>query len=165
MKNKGNTVGKTFSDLSDVDSAYISGFLDGDGSIIGSIEPHKEKKFGYRFRVIIKFSQQTGNISILHYIKKKIGVGYIRKGKEASEYVVKTQSDVYKLLLKLKPFVVLKSKQLELSLSFLKCNIVSKEDAIKVATLASQISNLNLRSKSHRKHTLKSFLESVSRND
>ncbi len=157
-------MGKTFS-LSDTDLAYIAGFLDGDGSIIGSIEPHHEKKFGYRVRTIVKFSQFSGNVSILEYLKEKIGVGYVSYGAESSEFVIKSQSDVKTLLSEIIPFVVLKKRQIELALKLLSIEVISREDLFKVADLATQISSLNLRRKSRRKHTLTTLMKNVSRND
>lgn len=160
-------MGKIFSSLTETEKAYIAGFLDGDGSIIAPIEPHKEKKFGYRIRVIIKFSQYTGNITVLKFLKRKIGVGYIstNKGKETSEYVIKTQSEVLKLLKLLLPYVLLKRRQTQLAISLLDKPLLTKEEIVRAAELANKISLLNLKTKSRRKHTLQEFLESISRND
>ena len=42
-----NTVGKI---PSEIDFAYIAGFIDGDGAIVAWIERHREKKYGFRIR-------------------------------------------------------------------------------------------------------------------
>ena len=158
-------MGKIVSSLTETDKAYIAGFLDGDGTIYASIEPHKEKKFGYRIRIVIKFSQYTGNIAILEFLQRKIGVGYISKGKELSELVIKSQSQAFELLNLLQPFLILKQKQLKLALLLLSKRIISREDTINAAKIADQISLLNLKTKSRRKHTLQTFLEAISPND
>ena len=45
-----NTVGKG---CSEVDRAYLAGFLDADGAIMAIIEKHQEKKFDFRIRIIM----------------------------------------------------------------------------------------------------------------
>lgn len=61
--------------MRETEKAYISGFLDGDGSTMALIEPHKECRFGYRIRVMLKFAQQETSIDILHYLKKQLSAG------------------------------------------------------------------------------------------
>jgi len=45
---RANAVGKK---CSEVEKAYIAGFLDADGAIMAFIEPHREKRFGFCVRV------------------------------------------------------------------------------------------------------------------
>jgi len=45
--------------LSNLDLAYIAGFLDGDGSIVVQIVPDKTRKFKHYIRVSIVFYQNT----------------------------------------------------------------------------------------------------------
>ncbi len=51
--------------MTEVEKAYVAGFLDGDGSIRAHIVPHSECRFGYAIRVIVKFSQHEDNNEIL----------------------------------------------------------------------------------------------------
>ena len=57
--------GKAESGMTEVEKAYVAGFLDGDGSIRAHIVPHSECRFGYAIRVIVKFSQHEDNNEIL----------------------------------------------------------------------------------------------------
>jgi hypothetical protein len=45
--------------LSEIDKAYIAGFLDGYGSIISQIVKSKDYKFGFYIRLSIVFIQKT----------------------------------------------------------------------------------------------------------
>ena len=56
---KVDPVGKT---LSEVNRAYLAGFLDGDGAIMACIERHPEKRFRFRVRINIKISQKGDKI-------------------------------------------------------------------------------------------------------
>lgn len=163
--NKGNTVGKISSHLSETEKAYIAGFLDGDGSIIGSIERHKEKKYGYRVRVIMKFSQHTDNIYLLKFLKEKIDEGNILKGDKVSELVIKSQTAIKNLLVDLQPYSILKQSQIKNALSLLNLKTSNRKSLIRSAKLANQISKHNLKSKSRKKLTLRMFLQDISHND
>ena len=52
---RANSVGKSYSE---VDLAYVAGLIDGDGAVMACIEPHNEKKFRFRVRVVLKVTQK-----------------------------------------------------------------------------------------------------------
>lgn len=56
-------VGSVGKGCSEVDRAYIAGLFDCDGAIMASIESHKEKKYGFRVRVILKLTQKKSSTS------------------------------------------------------------------------------------------------------
>lgn len=68
-----NAVGKR---CSEVERAYVAGFLDADGAIMAIIERHREKRFGFRIRVMLKITQRDR--SILDWMHTKLGVGRVR---------------------------------------------------------------------------------------
>jgi hypothetical protein len=69
-------VGSVGKGCSEVDRAYIAGLMDCDGAIMALIESHKEKRFGFRVRVILQLTQK--NSHLLQWIHTLLGVGYIR---------------------------------------------------------------------------------------
>lgn len=164
--NKGSTVGK-ISSLSETEKAYIAGFLDGDGSIIGSVEKHKGKVFKYRVRIIVKFSQHVENVSLLKFLKKLIGEGYISKSGTVAELVVKSQDTVENFLTEIEPFVFLKRKQIAYAKKILKKrkSPMNKKNFILLVRWAYKIGDNNLKSKSRKKLTLQNVLEDISCND
>ncbi|MGH2567176.1 MAG: LAGLIDADG family homing endonuclease, partial [Bacteroidota bacterium] len=57
--------------------SYISGFLDGDGSIFFQIVPRKDYKQKFQIRTSVGFYQDSSNVRILEWLKEQIGAGYI----------------------------------------------------------------------------------------
>ena len=70
---KANAVGKK---CTEVERAYIAGFLDADGAIMAVIEPHTGKQHGFRVRLSLKVTQHDRKI--LDWIRRKIEVGIVR---------------------------------------------------------------------------------------
>src|SRR3989304_2797613 len=101
--------------------AYISGFLDGDGSIFFQIVPRKDYKQKFQIRTSIGFYQDSSNVRILEWLKEQIGAGYIRHRKTGiSDYTIVESKEVEKLLTLLLPYVKLKRKHSELGLEIIK---------------------------------------------
>jgi len=48
-----------FKNLTEINKAYIAGFIDGDGSIIIQIVKDKSRKFGYYIRISLAFYQHS----------------------------------------------------------------------------------------------------------
>lgn len=141
--------------MTEIDKAYIAGFLDGDGSIMALIEPHPECRFGYRIRVIVKFSQHRDNKDTLMELKRLIGNGYIsRANKLVQEYVIKKKQAVECLLYDLLPYVRVKRKQVRLALELLQQlkQVSTANDFKQVAQLSDALSAVNLKSRSRRRH-------------
>ena len=148
----------------EVNKAYISGLLDGDGAIMACIEKHAEKKFGFRVRIYIKISQN--NEKILNWCKLVTGVGNVRHihAKEY-EWLVRTQTEAKELLELLVPYLKIKKQQAILAKRILDAEIKSSKKLIAVATLADTLSALNVRSQGRRKNFTTMIQDSISPND
>ncbi len=149
---------------SEVNKAYISGLLDGDGAIMACIEKHAEKKFGFRIRIYIKISQN--NEKILNWCKLIIGMGRIRnvRGNEY-EWQVRNQTEAKEVLELLIPYLKIKKKQAMLAKRILNAKIKSSKKLIAVAKLADTLSALNVRSQGRRKNFMTMIQERISPND
>ncbi len=101
--------------------AYIAGFLDADGYITIKIEKSKTNRLGERGRVRIGFAQSRSRIFVLEKLCKFISSGVVSAydHNNMAEYVINDQKAIFELLMKLKPFVIVKEKQLKLALKFL----------------------------------------------
>ena len=144
---KANAVGKNYSE---VELAYASGFIDADGAIIACIEAHKEKKFGFRVRVVLKVSQKE--IFIIKWFLKTFKVGRIRKNQTIYDWQIQNQKDCLKMLEIFLPYIQVKKKQAKLAIRILKKSVTTKKHLIRIATLADALSRFNVRSKNRRKN-------------
>ena len=156
-------VGSVGKGCSEVDRAYIAGLIDCDGAIMASIESHKEKKFGFRVRVILQFTQK--NPELLQWIHALLGVGYIRKNRTTFDWIVKDQHYCKELLEMIQMYSRGKHKQVELALKILETSITSQSDLIMVARLADSLSSYNVRSFGRRKNYASKIQDHSSSND
>ncbi len=102
-------------------SAYIAGFLDGDGSIFFQIVRRKDYKYGYQIRSSIAFYQKRNNAKILQWLKKKLNCGYIRHRKTGiSDYTIVKPDDVRRILIMVQPYVILKTEHVKIGLMIIK---------------------------------------------
>jgi len=83
-------VGRTFSEAN---LAYLAGLIDGDGAIMAWIESHKEKRFKFRVRVVVKITQKDPKF--LQDLQREICLGRVVGGNSAFELIVKNQRQVY----------------------------------------------------------------------
>ena len=157
---KVDPVGKT---LSEVNRAYLAGFLDGDGAIMACIERHPEKRFRFRVRINIKISQKGDKI--LKQCKRITGFGNIRHNRTQYEWVSLGQKEIRKFLIFLLPYLRVKKSQAKIAIEILDKEIQTLSDLIKVARLADALAKLNVRSMGRRKNFTKMIQESVSSND
>ena len=102
---KVNPVGKKYSEA---EKAYLSGFLDADGAIMAVIERHKEKKFKFRVRIVIKISQKSKRV--LFSLAKRFKVGKVVRNRETFDWIMRNQQENYQTLLMLIPYLRVKSK-------------------------------------------------------
>src|SRR3989344_8529435 len=126
--------------------AYISGFLDGDGSVFFQIVPRKDYKQKFQIRTSIAFYQDTKNVYILEWLKEQFEVGYIRHRKTGiSDYTIVESKEVKKILLLLQPYVKLKKRQVELGLEIIEKleNKKSHEDFLDICKLVDKFKELN----------------------
>ena len=149
---------------SEVNKAYISGLLDGDGAIMACIEKHAEKKFGFRIRVYIKISQN--NEKILNWCKSITGMGNVRNVKGGEyEWRIRNQIEAKELLEWLVLYLKIKKRQAILAKRILNAKIKSSKRLIAVAALADTLSALNIRSQGRRKNFMTMIQDSISPND
>src|SRR3989344_3208871 len=100
--------------------AYVAGFLDGDGSIFFQIVPRADYRRKFQIRSSIAFYQKSTCPEILFWLKKVFGVGYIRHRKTGmSDYTIVGSKQVLEILELLRPFVRVKSRQVQLGIRIL----------------------------------------------
>jgi hypothetical protein len=162
---RANAVGKN---CSEVDTAYIAGFLDADGAIMAIIEPHAGKRYKFRVRVALKITQQDREV--LDWIRTVLEVGIVRANRAGTssqtfDLHIRDREHVQKILKQLEPFVRVKKRQAQIALEILDISINSSEDLVNTARLADTLSGLNVRSKNRRKNFVTKIQEQFSPND
>ncbi|MBI4995020.1 LAGLIDADG family homing endonuclease [Candidatus Peregrinibacteria bacterium] len=97
---------------SNINLAYIAGFLDGDGSLMLQLKKRNDRSKGFRFMATICFYQDTRHEQSLHWIKKIFGIGYIsRRNDGMTELRINGFNQTNNILRKLLPFIKFKRKQ------------------------------------------------------
>ena len=135
---------------------YIAGFLDGDGSVVALKVKTKQRRFDYRLKLRINFTQKKKDKFILEEIRNYFGkVGRVSDSKKyyISEYVIANKPDVKKVLIRLRPYVVIKRRQIELALKIIsifeshgrgiKRVFLTEKEYAQVMLLGKKIRNLN----------------------
>ena len=115
VREQGNTVGSQ----TQVDLAYIAGFLDGDGSLMIQLKRRSESKLGTRrVMLTICFYQDSRHDEPLHWIRNILGIGYIyRRNDGMTELRVNGHKRVLDILENLLPFLRFKKKQAQAIIS------------------------------------------------
>ena len=142
--------------MTEVEKAYVAGFLDGDGSIMAHIVPHRECRFGYAIRVVVKFSQHEDSNGTLIELKQLCGDGYLSQAnKHVRELAIKSSRSVERVLREIGPYVRIKRTQVERALKLIERlkQIQTPGDFRQAAEMADALSAANLKSRSRRKHT------------
>lgn len=156
---KGNTVGSR----SDIEKAYIAGFLDGDGSIMLQIKKRSDTKRGYRFMATICLYQDTRHDKPLYWMQKALSAGYVTKRNDGiSELRINGFKTVNQILIHLKPYIRFKKPQAFAMIKACKIleteiKLLSKKDLLKIVDLILVIQNENY--KAHRKKSKQEFLK------
>ena len=132
--------------------AYLAGFFDGDGSIVATIEPNKECRFGYRTRVIVKCAQHKSHREICDEMRSTFICGSVSKSqKDVVEFSAKRAEDVKRILVQLLPYLRLKQKQAKLALELLALYGKKNENTFRQAVqLVKQVQALNYSGRSRR---------------
>ena len=138
--------------------AYIAGFLDGDGSIVATVEKRPERRrFPYRVRIRINFTQHERHRKLIEIIRHFLGdVGAIRgiKSHKLVELVIGDRNEIEKTLARLLPFIVLKERQAKIQLEIIgiykkaKVNTrssLSEKEYLTILELVQKIRKLNSR--------------------
>ena len=94
------------------DTAYIAGFLDGDGSVMLQVKARGDTTRGVRFMATICFYQDTRHEQPLSWIRTRLGVGYIsRRNDGMTELRINGFRRVRETLSVLQPFIRFKARQ------------------------------------------------------
>lgn len=140
---------------SNLDRAYIAGFLDGDGSLMLQVKLRGDSKRGVRFMATICFYQDTRHEKTLHWIKKVLGIGYLSHRSDGiTELRINGFEQVRNILFRLKPFIRFKAKQAQFLieacelLKTKRINELSKSELKKLITLVFEIKQENYKSRS-----------------
>jgi hypothetical protein len=140
-------VGKEFSE---VNRAYLAGFLDADGAIMAHIEKHYEKKYGFRIRVVVKITQKER--SVLDWFVNQFQIGKVVRNRTTYDWVIKDQKMVRLVLQIVTPYLQVKRTQAQYAIEILNTSISSNDDLMRMAQLADALSRLNVRSQNRRKN-------------
>ena len=140
-------MGKEFSE---VNRAYLAGFLDADGAIMAHIEKHHEKKYGFRVRVVVKITQKER--SVLDWFVNQFQIGKVVRNRTTYDWMIKDQALVRLVLEIVSPYLQVKRIQAQYAIEILNRSIGSSDDLISIAQLADALSRLNVRSQNRRKN-------------
>lgn len=106
--------------ITELEWAYIAGFLDGDGSIIAQIVKGEDYIYKHRIRLSVVFYQRKDKHWFMLWLKSKLKHGTIRIRPDGiSEYTITGSNAVHSLLLSIRPYIKLKKNQLEIVLEIL----------------------------------------------
>lgn len=122
------------------ESAYIAGFLDGDGCVNAQLVRRKDYILGFQIRVSITFFQKSKNYWFLIWLDKQLDCGYLRnRPDDMSEYAIVGISSVQNLLTQLRPYCKLKKRQISLLLEIIEKMPKSKKDPLSFLKLCEKV--------------------------
>jgi len=135
---------------------YVAGFLDGDGSIVATVEHRPERRrFPYRVRLKINFTQHNRHYDFLLKLQQFLGgIGSIRNisSHNLAELVIQDRKQVKGILERLLPYLVLKERQAKLILAAIEIydsaivnvrSSLSEKEFQHVLAIIRQVRNLN----------------------
>ena len=126
---------------------YISGFLDGDGSIYVRILPREDYALKFQLVFTISFIQRTSRKHFLMKIKRELGRGILRDRNDGiSELNILGWQDVLHTLKLLTPFLRIKHKQAILMMKMIEQLPSTKESPLRfldLCKLADRVADLN----------------------
>ena len=97
---------------SNINLAYIAGFLDGDGSLMLQIKKRKDGVAKKRFMCTICFYQDSRHEKPLYWIRESLGIGYVsRRNDGISELRINGYEQIRSIMQKLLPFLKFKKIQ------------------------------------------------------
>ncbi|RTZ71551.1 MAG: hypothetical protein DSY99_05090 [Candidatus Neomarinimicrobiota bacterium] len=107
--------------LSKLESAYLAGFLDADGSIYVQLKSNETYKYKFQIATNVVFYQSVKEKQFMNDLKRIIKKGYIRERKDGMlEYIIGDQESIITLLSYLRPYLKLKTKQANLIIEIIK---------------------------------------------
>lgn len=132
--------------LSTKQKSYLSGFLDGDGSVYVKLTKNKTYRYRYQASGYIVFYQSDVNLNFLQNLQREIGIGYIRKRKDGIvELIVGDEKSQLELIDNISPYSRLKKKQLILMKRILqeKKKVKNGKDFLELCKLIDEFKHLN----------------------
>ncbi len=142
--------------LSSIQKAYLAGFLDGDGSIYVRLKPNPTYKFGFQVAPYVIFFQSAKDEKNFQKLCSILGLGYMRKRNDGIlEYTIGRAEAIAEFLSLVKPYVILKKKQIDLmqKIMCMKSLVKNKKDFEALMKLIDSFRELNY-SKKRIKRTL-----------
>src|SRR3989338_3330618 len=143
-------------DSSKFSDSYVAGFLDGDGSIVATLEKRPERRrFPYRVRLKLNFTQHNRHRKMVEKLQDFLGgVGSVREvtSHNLVELVIQDRNQVEVIVKRLLPHIVLKERQAKLMLETIavynksKVNVrssLSEKEFAKIIALVRGIRKLN----------------------
>lgn len=128
--------------LSEIQLAYIAGFLDGDGCVNAQLVQRKDYRLKFQIRVSITFYQRTEKYWFLLQLQKQVGCGTCRKRNDGiSEYTIVGKQSVEPLLQQLHPYLRLKTAQATLVLQICR-QLAKKQEIDQFLQLCEQVDKL-----------------------
>lgn len=124
-----------FKYLTQIDKAYLAGFLDGDGSILTQIVKDNTRKYKFYVRISIVFFQRKDNNWFIIWLQKKFKpYGYIRQRENMSEFIIVGKEPVELILRELYPYLKLKKTLCKLVLNIIEVlnKVETEADFLKV---------------------------------
>ena len=117
-------------DVNSFSDKYIAGFLDGDGSIVATVERRPERRrFPYRVRLRVVFTQHSRHKKIIAMLWEFLGKrGNLRKVSSHNlvELVIQDRAEVTAVLKRIRPHLIIKKRQALLMEKILKIYEKSK---------------------------------------
>ena len=148
---------------SNIEKAYIAGFLDGDGSIMLQLKKRSDTKCGYRFMATICLYQDTRHSKPLHWMREALNAGYISERNDSiTELRINGFLKVQTILTELKPFIRFKRLQTEAMIRACRIlnnglGMLSKKQLLEVVDFILIIQNANY--STHHKKSKQEFLK------
>ena len=124
--------------LSNIELAYIAGFLDGDGSILLQIVKQKHLKYGFTIRVSVCFYQKKTRYWFLLWLKKKLRHGRVHLRNDGmAQYTLTGFSLVHTVVQALLPYLQVKRPLAKLCLKVIESydRATTKADFLEVCFL------------------------------
>ena len=149
--------------MSSEELAYIAGFLDGDGCVMAQLVRRKDYIYGYQIRTSIVFYQKLKNQEILHWLKSRLKIGYIRHRNDGmAEYTIVGLKEVKSILTTLLPYLRLKQKLSEQVLEIIKAypKKMTPGELIRMSELVDSTAKFNYSKKrTNTSETVRSYLK------
>src|SRR4030042_31680 len=126
--------------------AYLAGFLDGDGSVYVQLKPNASYRFGYQIAPYIVFFQSAKDEKQFQEVFGLISCGHTRRRTDGIlEHIVSRIDEIRRLIRLLKPYVILKRRQVSLMEKILdrKENVENAKDFEALANLVDVFRKLN----------------------